>query len=259
VPLPLATAPAAGSANLTEESKATEAPAVANSGANGLSLNAQGWSVHISSTNLEGQPSPLDAKSRVVLEGGQYAHAEGFGFLPNTEVHLYIFGAPTLMGILMTDASGNFNGSVPVPAGLSVGEHTLQVAGYSLNRTLRWASIQAVVQAPVGKVLTAKYFFKPNSAWVSDANRSALKKLAGKVAKGYTDLKVGVVGFVYHYDTKAANARVSTARAKNVAALLKKYGLKGVFVAVGKGRAIETDKTARRVEVTVTYKVKATN
>lgn len=259
VPLPLAQQPAAGAATLSEESKETAGLAVPNSGNNGLSVNSQGWTLKVSSTNLEGQPSPLDAQSRVILEGGQYVHAEGSGFLPNTEVHLYVLDSPILLGILMTDATGNFTGSVPVPAGLSVGTHTFQVAGYSTGRTLRWASLQAVVQAPVGKVLTAKVYFKPNSAWLTANARKTLKSLASKVAKGYTELKVGVVGFVYHYDTKAANARVSTARAKNVSALLKKYGLKGLFVAVGKGRAIETDKTARRVEVTITYKVKSAN
>jgi outer membrane protein OmpA-like peptidoglycan-associated protein len=115
-----------------------------------------------------------------------------------------------------------------------------------------------VVQAAVGKVVTAKFYFKPNSSWINASTRAAIKKVAASIKDGYTDLNVGAVGFVYPFDIKKANLKVSTQRAKNVVALLKQFGLKGLFVARGAGRADVSNKTARRVELTITYKVKST-
>jgi outer membrane protein OmpA-like peptidoglycan-associated protein len=114
-----------------------------------------------------------------------------------------------------------------------------------------------VVQPAVGKVLHAVFYFSPDSAKISAKAAKAIKALAAKVkqTKGYTSLNVGTMGFVYPYDTAANNLKVSTARAKNVAALLKAAGLKGLFVATGKGRAAQKNSKARRVELTISYQL----
>jgi outer membrane protein OmpA-like peptidoglycan-associated protein len=158
----------------------------------------------------------------------------------------------------MTDANGNFSASFPIPTGLEVGQHTVQLDGYSPTGEIRSANLKVLVQKYVGKVVAAKFYFEPNQATISKANASAIAKLVKGVGAGYKDLKVGVVGFVYPYDTKKANATLSKQRANNVVALLKKLGLNGVFVAKGAGRTLPADKTARRVDVNLTYQVATT-
>jgi uncharacterized repeat protein (TIGR02543 family) len=226
--------------------------------ADGLALKADDWTLNLAVKDLAGNSAPLDNKNRVVAEAGQYAHASGTGFRPNAPVNVYIFSTPILLGILMTDENGNFTGELPVPTGLAIGDHLIQVNGYAPEGDIRSASIPVVVQAPVGKVVTAKFYFKPNSSWISAANRAAIKKVASSIKAGYTDLNVGAVGFVYPFDTKKANLQVSSQRAKNVVALLKQFGLNGLFVAKGAGRADVSNKTARRVDLTITYQVNST-
>jgi uncharacterized repeat protein (TIGR02543 family) len=256
VPVLIPTPPTQGTANVIIEGEPTTAKVEANKSADGLSLTAADWNLKISGTDLAGNAAPLDEEKRVVLEGGQYAHAEGSGFLPNTEVHVYLVNNPVLVGILMTDDKGSFAGSLPVPAGLSLGVHIFQVDAYTPSGTIRTASFQAIVQAIVGKVLSAKFYFAPTSTSLTAANISAIKKLAGKIQKGYTKLNVGVIGFVYPYDTKAANLSVSAKRAVAVSKLLKSLGLAGQFVAKGMGRAQTATPAARRVEVTISYQGK---
>jgi uncharacterized repeat protein (TIGR02543 family) len=257
LPVIIQTPPAQGTANVITEGEQGTAKVEANKSADQLNLSAADWNLKISGTDLAGNPAPLDEKSRVVLEGGQYAHTEGSGFLPNTEVHVYLVNNPVLVGILMTDDKGNFAGSLPVPTGLSLGVHIFQVDAYTPAGTIRTASFQAVVQATVGKVLTSKFYFAPTSTVLTPSNIAAIKKLAAKIPAGYAKLSVGVIGFVYPYDTKAANLLVSAKRAIAISNLLKKQGLVGQFVAKGMGRAQTATPSARRVEVTITYEVKS--
>ena len=258
-PVPFAKAPAGGEGLVTQDGTPLTASLGINTGKGELAVTDSTWTVAVSSTDLAGKPAQVTSTGQIVLEQGKYARATGTGFRPNTDVHLYVFSSPILLGILETDASGNFTGALPIPAGIEIGNHTIQVVGYAPEGTIRSASVPAVVQAPVGKVLAAKFYFTPGSPTITASAAKLIKKFAAKLPKKYTDLNVGVVGFVYPYDTKAANQKVSSLRAKNVANMLKKLGFKGLFVVKGMGRAAESDKSARRVEVTVTYKVKATN
>jgi len=55
----------------------------------------------------------------------------GDGFEPGSAATVYIFSpdGPILLGALMVGADGSFSGSYPLPAGISIGRHTLQVNG----------------------------------------------------------------------------------------------------------------------------------
>ena len=255
-PVPVVTPPAPGTSQTSDGGKNVPTTLLPNQTTDALDLTSDGWSLKFAATDLVGKPTKLDSQGRVILQDGQYAHASGTGFKPNTEVHLYVFSSPILLGIMMTDANGDFQGQFPVPAGLEVGTHTVQVDGYSPAGTIRSASVPAVVLPAVGKALHAKFYFAPNSAVISSSVAKQIKKLATKVARGYLNLQVGVVGFVNHFDNATANAKVSAARAKNVAILLKKSGLAGLFVSQGKGRAPESGAKARRVEVSISYQLK---
>jgi outer membrane protein OmpA-like peptidoglycan-associated protein len=76
--------------------------------------------------------------------------------------------------------------------------------------------------------------------------------------KGYSNLQIGAVGYVYPYDTKVANIILSKKRAQVILAKLKQLGLSGLFVARGGGRSLPAGNNSRRVELTITYDVKAT-
>jgi hypothetical protein len=215
------------------------------------------WSLKASVVTLEGAPARLSSNGRVTLEIGQYVLAEGSGFHKNATVNLYLFSTPVLVGVLTTDEFGVFNGSLPIPAGLAAGNHSLQLVGYSPDGTIRAITIPATVKPPVGKMLTTKLYFKADSSTVDQAATKGIKALAAKIGTSYKSLKVGVVGFVLLSDPKSASKSLSLRRAQNVVSALKQTGLKGTFVARGGGVAMEKNSSARRVEITITYLAKS--
>ena len=221
-----------------------------------VDVKAPDWTLTVSGRDIAGNTLPLDDQVRIVLEDGQFVHIQGTVYLPNTDVYVYIFSSPILLGVLKTDANGAVIGSLPIPAGLELGVHTIQVDGYSPSGVERSASVPAIFRAPVGKVLKTRVLFAGDSAVITPAAAKALKAMAGKIAKGYFNLQVGAEGYVQLSDTKLASTTLSAQRAKNVLNFLKKLGLNGKFVSLGKGVAIEKGAVARRVDVTITYKVK---
>jgi outer membrane protein OmpA-like peptidoglycan-associated protein len=106
-----------------------------------------------------------------------------------------------------------------------------------------------VVATP--KRATAKVYFESLSSVLTDEGMSTLKALVKKTGK--KGVRTVSVGYVQGTTITANDEALSTQRAKNVAAYLKKLGLKGQFVVRGDGVAKESGALARRVNVTVTY------
>ena len=256
VPIDLPTPPAAGETKVTEGGKSVETRLTPNQSETGLDLKADTWTLTLNSQTETGSTSPLDSHGRVVLEGGLVAHTNGTGFRPNSEVRVYIFNTPYLLGILHTDTNGTFEGSLPIPKGLMVGVHTLQVNGYSPAGNIRSASFQVIYAKLKTYSLHERVYFAPDSSVLTATTLATLKALVGKVLKGYQFAVVMSVGLVYPVDSKQANTRISTARAKNVVAAMRKFGLVAKYAAKSAGRAKAQDPSSRRVEVTVTYQIK---
>jgi len=257
-PIPVVVPPVGGTSSVTVGGVTSTVTLTPTSSQTGLQVTAPDWTLTLTPTTLTGTAPKLDPQNNVILEAGQYAKTEGTGFMPNSEVEVFIFSTPILLGVLKTDANGNFIGSLPIPAGLEIGKHTIQVNGYSPESLVRSANLPVVLAAPIGKVIAAKFYFLPNSAVVTANVFAAIKRVAKKILKGYFNLKIGAVGFVYPTDTKKANIALSLKRARAVLACFRKLGYKGTFVARGAGRSLPAGNTSRRVDVTVTYQLKVT-
>jgi outer membrane protein OmpA-like peptidoglycan-associated protein len=94
-------------------------------------------------------------------------------------------------------------------------------------------------------------YFESLSSVLTDEGMSTLKTLVKKTGK--KGVRTVSIGYVQGTTITANDEALSTQRAKNVAAYLKKLGLKGRFVVRGDGIAKESGALARRVNVTVTY------
>jgi outer membrane protein OmpA-like peptidoglycan-associated protein len=119
---------------------------------------------------------------------------------------------------------------------------------------VRSLSLGVVVATPVAaapKRATAKVYFESLSSVLTDEGMSTLKALVKKTGK--KGVRTVSIGYVQGTTITANDEALSTQRAKNVAAYLKKLGLKGRFVVRGDGIAKESGALARRVNVTVTY------
>ena len=65
----------------------------------------------------------VEAPPREVVE------VSGSGFEPDTDVEVWVFSEPTLLGTVLVDEDGNFSAELDLPATLPVGDHTVQAEG----------------------------------------------------------------------------------------------------------------------------------
>ena len=207
----------------------------------------------------DGATQPLNSKGQVVIERQGTAGVSGRGFAPNTQVAIWAFSTPTFLGFVQTDAKGEYRASLPLPAALALGDHTLQSNGTaSSGRPISVAAGILVVDrtksAAAGKPATAKaqVAFDRMSATVDASGRKALAALATKV-KGKQPSTV-VVGYVQKSGDTSNDASLSLARAKSVAAALRAAGLTGPIEVKGLGVRDAVNGAARTVIATVTYR-----
>jgi hypothetical protein len=80
------------------------------------------------------------------LRTGGEVEVTGEGFKPNSVVHVWIFSTPKYVGKLIVGPDGKFTGWLNLPAGISVGMHTLQVNGYTPEDTERTANLGVQVK-----------------------------------------------------------------------------------------------------------------
>jgi LPXTG-motif cell wall-anchored protein len=80
------------------------------------------------------------------LEVDGAANVGGFGFLPGTLVHVWLFSDPIYLGSLLVAADGTYSGPVDL-FGVEAGLHTLQVNGISFDGKERTANLGVVVRA----------------------------------------------------------------------------------------------------------------
>jgi len=100
--------------------------------------------------------------------------------------------------------------------------------------------------------LKATYYFDGDSPKLRAATIAGLKALAKKVTSKRGVL-VKVVGFVKRTPDTSYDYRLSLQRAKNIAAYLKKLGVKASYSVDSRGIAKENTPTARRAEVSISW------
>jgi outer membrane protein OmpA-like peptidoglycan-associated protein len=173
------------------------------------------------------------------------------GFKPNSEVAVYIFSEPILLGKVITDKDGKYAGSFPAPSGLEVGNHTIQLVGYLIDDSVASLSLPVlVVPATSSKVF--KVFFEMGSSKISTAQSKSLKSALLKTDRQKI-VKVAIKGYVQKTLKQVNDKALPQLRAKSVAAFLKGLGITIKPSLLSGGYASELNASARRVEITITY------
>jgi hypothetical protein len=104
------------------------------------------------------------------------------GFKPNSEVSVYIFSNPILLGTVTTNPEGNYTSSFPSPDGLDVGNHTIQLVGYLNDESFATLSLPVLVIEPT-KSKTLRIYFEMGGATISASQSKSLKSALGKFDK----------------------------------------------------------------------------
>jgi LPXTG-motif cell wall-anchored protein len=84
------------------------------------------------------------------LSPGQSTNFTAVGFAPNSDVTIFICSTPVNLGTFQADSTGRVAVTVTIPAGTTLGAHTLAAVGTRANglSQVAYAAIQVVSPAP---------------------------------------------------------------------------------------------------------------
>jgi hypothetical protein len=229
----------------------------------GIIVSAPDWSLAISSTTKFVQGNTADTSARVVIEKGNTVTTSGTGFKPFSQVDVYVYSTPTWLGAVITDALGNFTTTLPMPSALPEGDHTFQAEGLTPDDLERTAAVPitlvpAVAAAPVPGQLRFEVYFGMNSVVITKNEAAKIArnvKTALSKAASNAIIKVKVVGWVQPNPKPGDIKYLSTYRAKNVANLMKKLGLKGSYSLNFPGLEKDNIPSARHASVTISWSI----
>lgn len=111
----------------------------------GLVVEGSGFTISLSAYSENGGAPNLNSDGRLVLDAKSMALFSGTGFKPNTKVVIWLFSEPHELGSITTDSSGSFEGYLPLPLEIPVGDHTVQLNGLTPNGEARSVSVGVVV------------------------------------------------------------------------------------------------------------------
>ena len=129
-----------------------------NTADNGIVITGEDWSMDLDGLGPDGTPLELTPEGVLRLETEREVDTQGTGFLPNSEVDLYVdppvlvtdvgsraTGEGIYVGTVRTDLSGNFTGTATLPEDITPGEHVVQAIGYSPTAQSRAMSLGVIV------------------------------------------------------------------------------------------------------------------
>jgi len=217
-----------------------------------LVATGDGFTMELKGLRSTGQPLGLSSDAALRLERGSTASVRGSGFAPNSNVQVYLYSTERFLGTIRTDASGAFDGSVPVPMDVELGRHTLQANALGTDNKVRSLSLGVVLEAPAKPVRTAKatVTFGALSTALTPQAKTALRSLAQKTKRTATG--GFAVGYVQKDNNLANNASLSKQRAVEIVRFLKANGVTAPLTTRGNG-ALTAEATARMATVSVTY------
>jgi uncharacterized repeat protein (TIGR02543 family) len=215
---------------------------------NSLVVSLASAQVVLTSIAPSGVANPIQ-NSTLTISQGANIKISAQGFLPKSEVSVYVFSTPILLGKVMTDDQGTYTSSLPSPVGLAFGPHTVQLIGYLKDESLATLSVPVLVtQASVSK--TAKVYFEMDSAKITPTQMKVLKSALAKVDKKKI-LSVSIKGFAQKTPRQKNDDKLIQLRAVTVAKALKTMGISAKSSISAGGYALEKDKRARRVEIVI--------
>ena len=112
-------------------------------------VRGAGFGVALGAVDQHGTRLPVDTQGRVVADRGGLVTVAGTGFAPGELVDVWLFSQPVLLGSVPVGVDGTFVARLPLPAGIAVGEHTVQLNGTTADGTLASVATGLVVRAAV--------------------------------------------------------------------------------------------------------------
>ena len=218
-----------GQTKVEQGGQAVSVAVVPNATVTGLNVVANNWSLNFVPKAATGAVVPLESTSSITINRGGQVEVSGTNYLPNSIVKVWIFSEPTLLGEFLTDANGNFEKSVPIPASLALGNHTIQVAGISPTEDLRSMSMPVVAKELVKGSLVTRLLFATGSSKLTADSKAYLVPLTKALLKKSTSFVVSITTLVTKGTSAAAAKKLGADRFAVIVAELKRLGINATF------------------------------
>ncbi len=110
--------------------------------------SGDGFAVALEPVAPSGALAPVDPTTgRIVMTDGGSVRVRGDGFRPGSTVDVWLFSTPYLLGETVVGADGSFSASLPLPSGVEVGNHTVQLNGVGTDSAVRSLSTGITIGA----------------------------------------------------------------------------------------------------------------
>ena len=87
------------------------------------------------------------AEGRIEAPPRESVDVSGTGFQPDTDVEVWVFSEPTLLGTVLVDENGEFEVTLDLPATLPVGDHTVQAEGITRNGDVKALAVGLTIES----------------------------------------------------------------------------------------------------------------
>jgi hypothetical protein len=119
-----------------------------------LVIAAGDMSATISGVTADGAVAPLDNDGNIRLSEGDQIQVEASGFAPNSDVEVWLFSTPTLLGTVTVNAQGAASAQFPLPRGAESGNHRVALNGKNVAGEDASFAVGIVIGSSTGGVST---------------------------------------------------------------------------------------------------------
>ena len=100
---------------------------------NKITVGAAGINVTFSGISTDGEIIPLDSDGNMRVVGDDTIAIDGSGFLPESEIEVWMFSTPRMLVKITSDSSGRVADNVTLPTVLEQGDHRFVLNGQAAN------------------------------------------------------------------------------------------------------------------------------
>ncbi|MGA1034712.1 MAG: hypothetical protein ACO3VI_05300, partial [Ilumatobacteraceae bacterium] len=94
-----------------------------------LVLAGDGYEMRLSGSASDGSSTEAGDDGRLNVTSGGSVSVSGSGFAPGSTVHVWVMSDPQYLGAVEVGADGSYSTTLPLPADLAFGDHTIQANG----------------------------------------------------------------------------------------------------------------------------------
>jgi outer membrane protein OmpA-like peptidoglycan-associated protein len=184
--------------------------------------------------------------------------SQGQGFQPNSVIRFTINSDKELVGTVMTDGTGKFQTTLPLPKYISLGLNYLRAQGVTASGVKALATAPVLVVAAQSKIDNAKFsvYYALNSATLSDKEKSRIRQQVFQLRSRLTAqsvITVNVTGWVQPTRVSPRIDWLSRNRAQAVITFMKSLGVQASYNRSAPGEEKSNTPQSRRADISITW------